>query len=236
MGDAKRGNKESSFFEELIKQDFYQSSTKTASYEGEMSKDDAKSMLDTFSADQLEALAEEFDNIISKQASTADLTLEDSILDDGQEKLAENEVEDSKEDKVEDKAEGETPAKDKAEDMKNKPTSSENKKEKESEDKEDSKKEDKKEAPEKEAPEKEAMDEETQEQIMKEASDKALEMLSEKGLTIEDYAFSRIQDAEMAEKVASYGEKLSVITGRNPLLVIDDIVNSIEAQILAREE
>jgi hypothetical protein len=230
MGDAKRGNNaESAFYEELIKADFYQGSTKTASFEGGMSKEAARSMLDSFSADQLEALADEFDNILGKQASSEN-TLENSILDEGEEKTAEEEEkENSPKDKAEDKAEGESPAEDKKEDSKKKlpPFMMKGK------EKEDDKKDDKDDKSEK-SEEKEA--EELQAQIMKEASDKALVLLEEQGLTLEDYAYSRIQDEKVASFIAEKGEKLAAVMEMNPLLVIDDIVDSIEAQISDAEE
>lgn len=226
MGDAKRSNGESSFFEELIKQDFYQGSTKTASYEGGMNKEAAKSMLEDFSADQLEALAEEFDSILGKQASSLEPTLEDSILE-GEEKMAEEEEKEEPKEKKESKKEEDD--EDDEEEDEEEPKEKKEKKEKKvpffmkgkekSEDKAES--------------EKEAA--ELQEQIIKEASDKALEIMEERGLTLEDYAYSRIQNEKLASFIADKGGKLAVIMDMNPLLVIDDIVNSVEAQICEEE-
>jgi hypothetical protein len=208
----------SSFYEELIKEDFYQASTSKQASSGEegLSKEAAKSMLDSFSSDQLEALAQEFDDMIGKTAS--DSTLEDDIL----EVLAKEDGEDDKE-KGEKK---EFPFKKKTgqekEDKGEKGEKPEGSKADEKEDKKEGESEDDK--------EKKEADEDLEDQILKEACDQALAKMTEMGLTVADYAYSRFEDAETAVFIADKAEKLAFITEQNPLIVVDDIINSIESK------
>ena len=61
--------------------------------------------------------------------------------------------------------------------------------------------------------------------------DEAYEKLASEGYTIADYAYSKIANEEVANFVGENAEKLAAVSGLNPLIVADDLLDEIVSQI-----
>lgn len=185
----------SNFYDELIKHDFYE---KTAS-----EKSNTVDMLENFSTDQIEAIAEELGLMFEKEA--------------GEEETVEEKVKDSSA-KTEEKKEEDKPAQPKAEETKKEAAESEETDKKtEGEETPKAKTEEKKE-------ETKEASEFSEEEIIKVAYDIAGEKLASVGVSVADYVFSKIASEEMAIFIADKAEKLAFISDKNAYQVADDIM------------
>lgn len=61
--------------------------------------------------------------------------------------------------------------------------------------------------------------------------DEAYEKLASEGYSIADYAYSKVANEEVASFVGENAEKLAAVSGLNPLIVADDLLDQIMSQI-----
>ena len=228
-----------SFYENLVSNDFYQE--KTAS-----TKESIKGVLDSFSTDEMEAIASEL-NLISKQAEEEGHSLENRVLNQVQKK----EHDDAKDRASEARAEGGQGKTDESQ-ASDSDTSEEGKTHSEKEHMvnpqarahennssqpkdvviPDAKKEEEHSPEEKTHGE---YSEEEKEAMVLQAYDIAFEKLASSGYGLEDYAFTKLAgegfDEELsvhiANDIAEQAEKLAYVTEQNPLKVADDILGEI---------
>jgi hypothetical protein len=245
----------SSFYENLLQEDFYQSSKKVASIEeGEISKNAARMVLSELSADHLEVLAEEIDNLFSKEAADTKPTLANAIeqglaktVDHKDEKGTQKDEEEKLEGKNEKKEKAVASPKSKAKKEAGKEIGAQAQKEDSDEDEteEDEREEENKET--KETKEtKEATEaifeelakysEEDQDNIVKLAYEHVEEAFAQNGFDLFDYVSSRIDNEKVAEFITDKSEKLAYVSEKNSFQVADDIIQSIFEQMNSSEE
>lgn len=204
----------SNFYKDLVEHDFYEE--KTAS-----EKSNTASMLESFSADQIEALAEELGLLIEKSAEETVEGKTESKVETQEDK---KEHEDKKDATSQTKAEGEPKSDERevtqsegAEESKTKQEKEEiiQPKAKENEEKAASYSED---------------------DIIKVAYEVAEDKLASAGVTLADYVFSKVANEEIALFIADKAEKLAYVSELSPLLVADDILGEVANLIGGNEE
>ncbi|MDF2841730.1 MAG: hypothetical protein K0R00_156 [Herbinix sp.] len=209
-----------SFYEDIIGGgDFY--SEKTASNNTEV----IESMIDTFSTDEMEILAQELNIAYEKKASVNTQTIEEKIAEDTQE-----EREADKEDLAvqnAEKADGEP-----VEDERDATGSEEAEEAKTKAEKEEIVNPEAKELEEKVT----TAAEYSEEELTKIAYEVAEEKLASEGYSLTDYVFSYLPDEKVASFIADKAEKLAFLSERSPLQVADDILLNIGDLVDAKGE
>lgn len=210
----------SNFYEELLKNDFYEEKT-ASDNSGEMAD-----MLESFSSDELEVLAAELGVLYEKTAAEDD--------EEGLESLAEDR------DQVKDKADKDVQDKKNEQKVEGEPKDDERDATGSEQAEEAKLKAEKREMVIPEAAEGEQIattaEEESEDEIIKVAYDIAAEKLAAEGYTLEDYVFSKVANEDIAYFIADKAEKLAYLADKNPLQVADDILFEIENMIGGDEE
>lgn len=191
--------KRNNFYEEIIKNNYYE---EKVAQDQEL---DLNSMLDAFSTDEMEALAEEL-NIAYEKRANGEATIEDQV--DKEEKM------DKIDEKNEEKAEGGQGATDERVDTTESEQTEENKTKSEKE-----------EIVNDQAKEVEVTAGDCDEdELIKIAYEVAEEKLASAGLNLIDYVYNTIPNEKVASFIAENSEKLAYLSGKSSLQVADDIM------------
>jgi hypothetical protein len=221
-----------SFYDELVNKDFYQE--KTAS-----TKDEIKGVLDSFSTEEMEAIAAELGLLSEKTAAEETQSLESKVLTQVEKKNQEDAKDRANEAKVEggegkteetQATDSETTEESKTNTEKEQVVNPQAKAHENNSSQPNTVNVPNAEKEEEHTPEEKTKGEyssEEKEAMVLEAYNVAFEKLASAGYTLEDYVFSKVANESIAVDIAEQAEKLAYVTEQNPLKVADDIIGAV---------
>ncbi|MCX8074087.1 MAG: hypothetical protein N2749_00675 [Clostridia bacterium] len=194
----------SNFYKDLLEHDFYEE--KTASEHS-----NTIDLLNSFSADQIEAIAEELGLLFEKEAEEE--TVESKIVEQSVKKKEEPKKEEKKSEEENLNADSKEKIPELLQKQKQQPQQQEESKNEEG---------------------KEAL--EIEEEIIKLAYAIAEEKLASLGISVFDYTLNKVANEDVAIFVTDKAEKLAYVTEKSPFQVVDDILGEVGSIINSVEE